>query len=75
MKQFLIAIDQVFNTILCGYADETLSARAWRAENRGKTLGKIFRPIIDFIFFFQKDHCYNSYLAEVQKRQFPRDYR
>lgn len=75
MKQFLIAVDQVFNTILCGYADETLSARAWRAENRGRILGKIFRPTIDFIFFFEKDHCYKSYLAEVQKRQFPRDYR
>lgn len=75
MKQFLIALDQLFNTILCGYADETLSARAWRAEKKGKILGKIFRPLIDLLFFFQEDHCYKSYLSEVQKRQFPREYR
>lgn len=75
MKQFLIAFDQLINTILGGYADETLSARAWRAEVKGKFFGKVFRPLIDFILFFDKDHCYNSYLSEVQKRQFPRDYR
>ncbi len=75
MKQFLIAFDQLINTILGGYADETLSARAWRAEAKGRFLGKVFRPLIDFILFFDKDHCYNSYLSEVQKRQFPRDYR
>ena len=30
MKQFLIAADQLANTIAGGYADETLSSRCWR---------------------------------------------
>ena len=30
MKQFLIAADQLANTLIGGYADETLSARAHR---------------------------------------------
>lgn len=75
MKQIFIALDQLANTILGGYADETLSARAWRTENDGKIFGKIFRPIIDIIFFWDPNHCYESYISEVTKRQFPREYR
>lgn len=73
--QVLISIDQLLNTIFGGYADETLSARAWRAEQDGKILGRFFRPVFDFILFFDPDHCYNSYLSEIAKRQFPRPYR
>lgn len=29
-KQVLIALDQLLNTLFRGYADETLSSRAWR---------------------------------------------
>ena len=45
--QILVAIDQVFNALLGGMADETLSSRAYRAEQKGKVFGKIFRPLID----------------------------
>ena len=39
MKQFLIALDQLANTLAGGYADETLSARAHRiAEEGGQCL-------------------------------------
>jgi len=73
--QVLIGFDQFCNTVLAGYADETLSSRAWRAEQKNKTFGKIFRPTIDCLLFFDRDHCYNSYLAEVERRQLPRDFR
>lgn len=73
--QVLIGFDQLLNTLLGGYADETLSSRAWRAEQKGKIFGKIFRPTIDTILFFDKDHCYTSYLAEVARRQLPRDFK
>lgn len=73
--QILISIDQLFNALLGGFADETLSARAFRAEQKEKFFGKIFRPLIDIIFFFDENHCFNAYHAEVQKRQFPRDYK
>lgn len=34
MKQILIAIGQLANTVIGGWADETLSSRAWREERR-----------------------------------------
>jgi hypothetical protein len=74
-KQILIAFDQLLNTFLGGYADETLSARAWRTEQSGKIFGKIFRPLIDVIFFFDPQHCFNSYLSEKQRKQYPNYYR
>ena len=74
LKNISIGIDQLFNTILMGSPDETLSARAWRTEQKGLLFGRIFRPLIDIILFFDKNHCYTSYISEVNKRQFPRDY-
>jgi hypothetical protein len=67
----MIAIDQLINAILLGSPDETLSSRAYRAELNSKIFGKILRPVIDVIFFFDKEHCKYSYLAEIQKRQLP----
>jgi hypothetical protein len=71
----LIAIDQLANALLGGAADETLSARAWRAEAQGKVLGRVFRPMIDAIFFFDPQHCRKAWLAEVHKQQLPGSYR
>jgi hypothetical protein len=73
--QLLISIDQLFNVLLFGYADETLSSRAWRAYEKGKIFGKIFRPTIDFIFFFEKNHCYEAYLFERKRMQQPPELR
>ena len=72
--QNLVAIDQVMNTLLGGKADETLSARAWRAEQKGRPFGLIFRPLIDTLLFFDPNHCYNSYLSEFYRRQLPSEY-
>lgn len=76
ITQILIAIDQLANTILFGYADETLSSRAYRADQKGLLFGKIFRPVIDVLFvIFQNNHCRYAYLAEVDKRQLPNDFK
>ena len=75
IKQILIGIDQLFNTLTGGYADETLSSRAWRLYARNKLSGRILKPLIDALFFWQKDHCYNSFLSEVERRQLPREFR
>lgn len=72
--QNLIAIDQLANTLLGGMADETLSSRAYRAEVKNKIFGRIFRPLIDTIMFFDKDHCFNSYVSELQRRHLPREF-
>jgi hypothetical protein len=73
--QVLIAIDQLLNALLFGYADETLSSRAYRADRDGKAFGKFFRPMIDTIFFWDKRHCFQAYLAEVSRRQYSKNFR
>ena len=69
LKQFLIALDQVVNTMCGGYADETLSCRAYRHYMKGEY--RLVKVLIDFIFFFDKDHCYTSYLSEQERLQLP----
>ena len=65
----LIKLDQVvFQVITLGVAKkgETISAAAWNAELTGKLAGKIFRPIIDFIFSgVQNDHCMKAWQWQV----------
>lgn len=70
-----IAFDQQLNTLLGGSPDETLSARAWRTEQQGKWLGKVFRPLIDTLLWFDRDHCHQAYLSEFKKLQLPGSYR
>ncbi|MGE4336262.1 MAG: hypothetical protein AB7E55_09840 [Pigmentiphaga sp.] len=76
MKQLLIAIDQVANTVVWikgdgfGYADETLSARAWRLRAQSNAWRRI-----DRLFFWDRDHCRTSYEAERQRRHLPAEYR
>lgn len=67
----LIAIDQLGNTLLGGYPDETISSRAYRLEANGRTAGKIARPAIDWLFALlgDHDHCFNSYVSEINRRQ------
>lgn len=71
--QILIALDQLFNTLLAGYADETLSARAYRMRARKKRWA-IVRKVIDTIFFFEKDHCYNAFISELIQNHKPDGY-
>ena len=70
-----VAIDQLLNALLFGYADETLSSRAYRADRDGKVFGRIFRPFIDTLFFWQPRHCFQSYLAEVSRKQLSKNFR
>ena len=75
MEQYLlynsIAVDQLFNTLLGGSPDETLSSRAYRAEKRGKYFGRFFRPVIDMIFWFEIEHCKSAYYSEINRLQLP----
>lgn len=66
--QFFIALDQVLNTVFGGWADESLSSRAHRLSEKGKTWPK---KLIDAIFFWQKDHCKESYESELERSQLP----
>lgn len=64
----LIAIDQLLYVLVTlgnGHPDETLSAAAWRLELKGHWAGKVFRPIIDTLMWFDPEHCMTSYESEL----------
>lgn len=68
LHQIAVAFDQLLNTLIPGgMADETLSARAHRAREKGQPVWGWTANAIDLLFFWQDDHCYNSYLNEVNR--------
>ena len=73
MKQFLIALDQLANTLAGGYADETLSARAHRVAEEGGPAWP--QRAINALFFWERQHCLRAYRSEVERRQLPSRYR
>lgn len=74
LKQILIAIDQLGNALAGGWADETLSARLWRCWLQGTT-GPAGWQFVDAIFFWESNHCYQSWRSEVDRAQLPGHYR
>ena len=71
--QVLIAIDQFFNALFWGYADETLSSRAHRHYVDGSR--KWTRNLINALFFWQEDHCREAYESELTRSQLPPEFR
>lgn len=54
LKNILVSLDQLLNTLLGGNPDETLSSRAYHLKEKG-----IYWPsnLINGLFFLTKDHC------------------
>ncbi len=75
LVNILISIDQVGTTIVGGFPDETLSSYAWRMEKQGKPWGATRRMIDGLFIWSGPNHCENSYLAEVTRRQMPPELR
>ena len=81
--QVFIALDQLANALIppldgtVSYADETLSARCYRAHRDGKILGKWFMPPIDLVFGLWQgpNHCRNAYIKEFERKNYPEEYR
>ena len=81
-EQVFIALDQLANALIppidgtLSGADETLSARAYRAHRDGKILGRLFMRPIDLLFFWQgPGHCRNAYIKEFERKNYPDEYR
>jgi len=74
VMQVLIAFDQLINACLSGWADETVSSRAFRCAGLKRRWFWTMR-VIDTIFFWQANHCFLAYVAEQQRRQCPPDMR
>ena len=67
--QVLVAYDQLINTFFQGWADESMSCRSYR--KRVEDGNEFWEKIINRFFFWEKDHCYLSYLSEKERRQLP----
>ncbi len=72
LKQVLLALDQLLNTLIGGWADESFSARCYR--NRFNNGWLIMMRIVNLIFFNRK-HCQQAYESEKQRTQCPVEYR
>ena len=67
-KQNIVALDQLLNTLLLGFADETFSSRCHREI-------PTLVPFINTIFFFDPNHCEESFRSEKERRQSPLEHR
>lgn len=73
--QMLIAIDQLVNTYFKGWADESISSRAYRRSLNNCRWCPVGRRIIDAIFYWEPDHCKKSYDSEMERFQLPPEFR
>lgn len=67
----MIAIDQLFNALTGGAADETLSSRTYRGAILAKQPKKRWRVLYRVIngLFFDRNHCKTAYESEVSGKQ------
>ncbi len=71
--QVLLAKDQIGNAYAAGWADESISARAWRLRHIRRWA--LMRRLVDALFFWQPDHCLNAYRDERDRLQIAPEYR
>lgn len=73
----LIGIDQLFNALTGGAADETFSSRCYRGAVLVEKPKKRWCFWYAFVngLFFDKDHCKTAYESEVHRRQYPSEFR
>lgn len=72
--EVLVGLDQLFNTVLGGWADETMSSRAFRLEEE-YWFWHVVRMGIDTVFYWQTAHCFNAYISERMRSQAPPELR
>lgn len=70
-RNVLIGLDQLINTVVGGWPDETLSARCGRLGHRYPY--KFWKALIDAIFlpFQGPNHCENAHRKEMTRYHFP----
>lgn len=70
--KILIALDKLaYQIMTLGYGSEfdTISSAAYRMEQKGRLVGKLSRPVIDWVFSALGDekHCFTSYISAKYK--------
>ena len=71
-KQILLAFDQLLNTILGGWADESFSARCYRHRYQN---GWYAMMLVVNALFCNHEHCKQAYQSEKKRTQAPVEYR
>ena len=67
----IIALDQLFNALTGGAADETLSSRTYRGAvlvDKPKKRWRVLYRLINGLFF-DANHCKTAYESEVSGKQ------
>lgn len=72
----LIALDQLLNVLLGGYADETLSSRTYRRATQPlpKKRWRVAYTAVNALFFWQHNHCRSAHQMELERRHLPDDW-
>jgi hypothetical protein len=70
VMNLLIALDQLFNVILGGNPDETISSAVGRKAIEGRKWALIAEKVINALFWFDPNHCrsrveWEEYLVTV----------
>ncbi len=68
LRNLLITFDKlIYQIMTLGYGSQfdTVSSAAYRMEQKGRLVGKLSRPVIDWIFSLVGDekHCFTSYIS------------
>jgi hypothetical protein len=78
LYQILLAMDQLFNALAFGWADETFSARCWRQRNKNMFWGFAYKTV-DAVFFWDTKegmkHCQWAFENEQKRVHMPVAYR
>ncbi|WP_439257121.1 DNA helicase UvrD [Lonepinella sp. BR2271] len=77
LKQILIAVDQFFNAMAFGYADETISCRCYRnfvLEQDKRLRWRLMYHLVNGLFF-DRNHCRDAYFSEIERKQYPSHFR
>ena len=72
LMNILVIFDKlVYQLITLGYGSrfDTVSSAAYRMEQKGRLVGKLSRPVIDWVFSALGDekHCFTSYISAKYK--------
>lgn len=63
-----VCASQFLNVVAGGQPDETLCSRAYRKSTLGELPATLFCKAANKVFFWEEDHCKDSYDAVVEQR-------
>ncbi len=63
--QIIIALDQLFNALTWGWADETFSARCWRQRNKNR-FWALSCKFVNTLFWWDKTHLEGKVLSHCE---------